>query len=252
MNAKESISENLFAFYKQIVEKKDESIYSFSGLENISPPDSSWPAYVLSNRPVDNIELREVADKMKSGEFSPFWIREINEEDDFDARASSLGIRKINEWKGMILEKKEIFNIPSPMENLIFEKVESLEGVDGWVDLINSETMKGRKISNAVFRDLLKNDSYGFFQLRLEDKIISTMLMFNFKDAVGLYLLATVEAYRGKGLGKFITSKAIDYYIQKACTKFVLHSTKLGYPLQVKLGFQDVCDYGVYWLLGKI
>jgi len=252
MTAKESISENLFAFYKQIVEKKDIDSYSFAGLENVSPPDNSWPAYVLSNRPVEPSELREVSEKMKSGEFSPFWIREINEEDDFDVQASSLGIRKINEWKGMSLEKKEVFNIPFPMENLKFEKVESSEGIDDWVDFINSGTKKGRKIPNAAFRDLFMNEAYGFFQLRLEGKIISTILMYSFKGSVGLYLLVTLEEYRGKGLGKFITSRAIDFYIQNACTKFVLHSTKMGYPLQVKLGFQDVCDYGVYWLLGKI
>ncbi len=252
MITSENISENLFAFYKQIVEKKIYNPHNFSGLGKISPPDNSWPAYVLSNRNVGEMEIRDISERMKSGKYPPFWIREIEESDDFSNLAQPYGIRQINSWKGMCLEKNEVFNIPIPQENLIFERVESQSELFKWLDSVNSEVMKARKISQYVFEDLLEDDAFDFFQIRDDDTILSTLLMFNYNETIGLYLLSTREASRGKGLGKFITSRAIDYYIQKAYTKFVLHSTNLGYPLQRKLGFQSVCDYGIYWMVGKI
>ncbi|MCF8380186.1 MAG: GNAT family N-acetyltransferase [Bacteroidales bacterium] len=248
----EIITENLFAFYKQIVEKTNSDSLNFRGLENVCPADNSWPAYVLSNKFVERDELKAVGEKMKSGAFSPFWIRETMENDPFDGAADEFGIRKINNWKGMYLEREEVFNLPAPMENLKFERVNTEDEIGKWLTLVNSENLKGRKISQQVFKNLLSNDAFNFFQLSYEENVISTALMFNFRASVGLYLISTQEKHRGKGLGKYITSKAIDYFIQNAYTKFVLHSTKSGYPLYKKLGFETVCDYGIYWLVGKI
>ncbi len=249
---RDDISRNLFGFYKEIAGESNTKLESFSGLEKVSANDNSWPAYVLSDRHVEVAEIQDICEKMKTGEYPPFWIRPLDENDDFNNLAISYGIRQINAWKGMSMELNKAFDMPVPQEDIVFERIQTLSEVENWVKVVNSEVMHGRKISDKVFKELLNKNAFDFFQLRMCEEVVSTMLMYNFKGVVGLYLLSTIEKFRGKGLGKFITSKAIDYYILKSYPKFVLHSTKQGYPLQQKLGFHDVCDYGIYWLVGKI
>ena len=248
----DDISGNLFGFYKEIVEKSNTSPETFSGLEKVSANDKSWPSYVLSDRYIEEAEIQDISEKMKSGEYPPFWIRTTEDNDDFNDLAMGFGIRQINSWKGMSLELDKPFDMPVPQENIVFERIQTLSEVENWVKVVNSEVMQGRKISDKVFKELLSKKAFDFFQLRSGENVVSTLLMYTFNGIVGLYLISTIEKFRGQGLGKFITSKAIDYYILKSYTKFVLHSTKQGYPLYQKLGFQDVCSYGIYWLVGKI
>jgi GNAT superfamily N-acetyltransferase len=49
-----------------------------------------------------------------------------------------------------------------------------------------------------------------------------------------------VEApYRGKGIGKKLTSRAVDYLKSIKCTRVILHASPLGKPVYDSLGFSD-------------
>lgn len=49
-----------------------------------------------------------------------------------------------------------------------------------------------------------------------------------------------VEApYRGKGIGKKLTNRAVDYLKSIKCTRVILHASPFGKPVYDSLGFSD-------------
>ncbi|MCK4921336.1 MAG: GNAT family N-acetyltransferase [Bacteroidales bacterium] len=247
-----TITGNLYAFYKAIVGRENYIFEDSSGLEAVFLPDKAWPAYILGNVSPSNPELEKIILKMKLGDLPQFWIRQMDKTDDFDQLAIKSGIRPINKWLGMSLNIDVPFDIDSPSGDLIFERIDSPDKMDSWVQRVNSELMTSRKITTEVFVELLGRREFDFFQLKLGNKVVSTLLMFYQKDVAGIYLVSTEKEFRGRGYGKFITSKAIDYSIKKAYSNFVLHSTGLGEKIYSRLGFKHVCEYGIYWLVGKL
>lgn len=252
MIEQKNITDNLYAFYKAIVGIENHIFEESSGLEAVLLPGKGWPAYILGDIMPTHSELKEIILKMESGDLPQFWIRQMDKCDDFDQLALKYGIRPINKWLGMSMYIDIPFDLDSPSDDLIFERIDSHDDMESWVQRVNAELMTGRKITTEVFGALLKKQEFDFFQLRLENKVVSTLLMFYHKDVAGIYLVSTEKECRGKGYGKFITSKAIDYSINKAYSNFVLHSTGLGEKVYSKLGFKHVCEYGIYWLVGKL
>jgi GNAT superfamily N-acetyltransferase len=62
----------------------------------------------------------------------------------------------------------------------------------------------------------------------------------------GIYCVATLEAYRGRGLGTAITRAAIAYAKKRGATHSLLHATQMGLPIYRKIGFKELCEIPVY------
>lgn len=65
-------------------------------------------------------------------------------------------------------------------------------------------------------------------------------------DTVGLYNIATVERFRGRGVGYAVTAALLDHGRERGCTQAVLHATEMGRPVYERLGFVEVCRVPQY------
>ena len=65
-------------------------------------------------------------------------------------------------------------------------------------------------------------------------------------DTVGLYNIATLERFRGRGLGYAVTSVLMGHGRDRGCTQAVLHATEMGRPVYERLGFVEVCEVPQY------
>ncbi len=61
-------------------------------------------------------------------------------------------------------------------------------------------------------------------------------------STVGLYNIATLPAFRGRGIGAALTARLMDLGAERGATEAVLHATELGRPVYERLGFVAVCD----------
>lgn len=62
------------------------------------------------------------------------------------------------------------------------------------------------------------------------------------RDGVaGIYCVATIERFRGRGLGALTTSAAMAHGFENGATHALLHATPMGEPIYRKLGFQEIC-----------
>lgn len=52
-----------------------------------------------------------------------------------------------------------------------------------------------------------------------------------------IWSVYTVRSHRGKGVGKALTTRAIDHLRDNGCTHVVLHASEAGTPMYEKLGF---------------
>lgn len=62
-------------------------------------------------------------------------------------------------------------------------------------------------------------------------------------------MIGTVPDERGKGIGKQMTQKLINEAKSKNKSYCVLHASKMGKPIYLKLGFKEYGDIKTYRIL---
>ncbi len=62
----------------------------------------------------------------------------------------------------------------------------------------------------------------------------------------GIYCVGTVEEARGKGLGGALTAFAVAEAFRDGYEVCVLQASKMGYPVYLRLGFEDVGSYPTF------
>lgn len=68
-------------------------------------------------------------------------------------------------------------------------------------------------------------------------------------DTGGLYNIATLAEFRGRGIGRAVTQALLDLARQRDCRQAILHSSGLGRGVYERLGFAQVCQVPQYvWL----
>lgn len=243
--------ENLYSFYMSIGSKAGFNRGPVGSAQYISNDSMEWPSYILGGGKMTRSSLLEIFGQMKNGTLPYFWLRTPDEDPEFEDFAGEHGIRKINYWRGMYLERDTPFQLPTPVTGLHFGEVVNQQELKDWIYLVNREIMTHRELGIKNFLNLLTDPSFRFFRVTNGKKTLSAILMYKRNTETGIYMVSTLLNERGKGIGRWITASAIDRFIADGCKDFVLHATPLGYPVYQKLGFEEYCEYEIFWMLGK-
>lgn len=244
-------TENLFDFYRGLADGQQVISSAIHGIDYVKTKDGGWPDYFLGGIVRTEDELADISRKVDEGVCPAFWLRESIPQKNQDDILLSYRFRQINFWRGMHLQRDELFNALPPFPGIIIDRVSGDKELIDWISVVNNEIGDGRKIVYKVFRPVLDLPGYDFFKIQYRKKVVSTILLFRKNDVAGIYMVSTLQWMRNKGLGSWIIKEAIDYCIRKGFYKFVLHSTSAGYPVYKKLGFEENIRYGIYWKVGK-
>jgi hypothetical protein len=250
-SAKEKIRENLYSFYLNLGNKSGYKQGTVSSATYIFDQAMSWPSYILGGGKMAKNTLVEIYTRMQDGSLPYLWLRSMEDDPEFEDFAGKNGIRKINLWHGMYLKKTLPFNLLAPIYGLIFEEVKTQRDLREWLNVVNKEIITETELGIKTFLNVLHDPNYRFFRVTNGKKTLSTILMHQRDTETGIYMVSTIPNERGKGLGRWITACAMDLYISMGCKEFVLHATTPGYPVYMKLGFEECCKYGVFWMFGK-
>jgi GNAT superfamily N-acetyltransferase len=68
-------------------------------------------------------------------------------------------------------------------------------------------------------------------------------LGFRSGNTIGVYNIATVEAYRKRGFGGAMTARVVDDGAAAGCDVAILQSSDMGYPIYERMGFRTVVRY---------
>jgi hypothetical protein len=246
----ELIRENLYSFYHRIGEASGGES-GFNGSVNfIKSPGMSWPSFILGGGEISENNLRLTIGAITEGNLPFLWIKPEKDFAGFEENAAEYGIRKVNFWKGMYLNRKSMFHLPCPIPGLRFEEIKSGEELEKWLAVVNLELSSHRAYTMKSFLKTLNDPSFRLFRVCDGVKTISTALTYSRSSETGIYMVSTIVSQRGKGIGSWITASAIDKAIFEGCNDFILHATPSGYPVYSKLGFNEYSGYNIFWKLG--
>lgn len=94
--------------------------------------------------------------------------------------------------------------------------------------------------------DAATDPSVGLFVGYVEGEPVATARLTCYGDVAEVTGVQTLDSHRRRGYGTALTWAAIREAGQRGCTTIILTASEMGYPLYVKMGFQEVCSYRSY------
>ncbi len=77
---------------------------------------------------------------------------------------------------------------------------------------------------------------------------VATGCVFYGAGLAGIYTIGTLPEARGKGFGGALTEACMSDAVQKGVDTAFLQSSKLGYSVYQRLGFEEICRFKIYIL----
>jgi ribosomal protein S18 acetylase RimI-like enzyme len=252
MNLTDLTLSNLIDFYKSLSDQPGFDLGKFLNIEYVNNTQGDWPCFLLGGENIDEQKMKQIALKMKDSSLPAFWIhRDGPDKKAFDELALKYGIKKVNYWRGMEIERSNLFLKPPPADDIFMDRVSSEQNVKEWLKVVNAELLPGREISSKIFRNKADKMGFDLFRISKGKKTLSTVLFYRKEDLAGIYMVSTAGKYRGKGYASWLLSSGMDYLMDKGVNKFILHSSELGFSVYKGLGFMENSSFGIYRMPGN-
>jgi len=216
----------------------------------------TWPSRVYGiNLSEENInqKLEWVIEGMKSGRMPKvIGTSQFTRPENYEQYFSTHGLVKVNDAEGMALN---VANLKMDYESKIVVEVKKVTDVKMLYDFAKIVTLNLFQLELSdvdayynCIEKLMLTGAADFFLAYQENEAIATAMVYYSEDEAGLYHIATVEAYRGLGVGKQVTITAILQAITMGHETVVLFATESGKYIYNQLGFKTVCKLGRYKL----
>lgn len=153
---------------------------------------------------------------------------------------------------GMAVDLQTLSEQPRPTSPLTIERVHDTAMLKTWLRVM----MIGSEIPEAglnILLDIVSQQGYKdspsahYYLGWLDGVPVATSLLFLAGGVAGIYNVATLLAFRGKGIGSALTvvplldARALGYRIG------VLQSSPMGFNLYKRLGFKQYCTFYAYF-----
>jgi ribosomal protein S18 acetylase RimI-like enzyme len=181
----------------------------------------------------------------------PFWlVGPGSAPADLGERLPGHGLRPIDSWPGMALDLG-CWDAPEPAGDA--PRITSVAGRDdlrAWLAVAGPELFARKKLDPDMFHCLLAQPGISFLTAFDAGIPVATAMTFSADRVVGLYMIATAKAHRGRGLGSAVTVAALRLARDAGSRTAVLQSTASGFGLYRRLGFEEHCRFDVFWMMG--
>lgn len=84
------------------------------------------------------------------------------------------------------------------------------------------------------------------YQARVEGEVGCVLQTIDCEGDCGVYLVATVPEYRGRGLARRLMSVALEEARERGCETSTLQASPMGYPVYERLGYETACRLHLY------
>jgi GNAT superfamily N-acetyltransferase len=93
----------------------------------------------------------------------------------------------------------------------------------------------------AAMRNFGEMDPLRLYQARVDGEPASVLATYDEDDDCGIYFVATLGEHRGKGLARRLLHRALAEARERGLATSNLQSTKKGYPVYERLGYDPIC-----------
>jgi len=143
-------------------------------------------------------------------------------------------------------------DIPSPAE-LKIERLEDAERMKTWAKTF----ILGLQIPPAGQADVMDwvsamwNTPMTSYLATIGDQPVAVSTLYFDAGVAGIYNVATVPEWRGKGIGAAVTLRPLLEARQQGYKAGILQSSDMGYRVYQRLGFKELCKMNHYhWQVG--
>lgn len=168
---------------------------------------------------------------------SVYWILSEGQTKKNIENLRSKRFMPVKKWTNMHAELKEQIKIPK-IKNLNIKKISSNADLKIWLKT-HQETEKYSNFNLKTISALSNKKYISFYLGKIKDIPVATSLSLEHNSYVGLYLITVKKEFRKLGIGSAITLHPMADAQKTGINNFVLHSSKAGEKLYLKIGFKN-------------
>ncbi len=221
---------------------------------------SSYLPYAVHNRVVSTFSneedlpliIEDISNYYQSINRPFMWMTwpGVDKPDHLDEWLIKFGFEAVDSMTGMALKLKDLSEDLPEIIGLEISVVRTDEELATFSEVsragfgLTKEIAEGFELMNKI---LYEQPEYGTLYLaRLNGKPVAASSVAYDSGVAGIYAVCTLEEYRGQGIGNAITKQPLLEAKSKDYELAILHSSKEGYNVYKKLGFQEYCEIGMY------
>lgn len=179
------------------------------------------------------------------------WVNDENLNDHLKSIFSTLSIKCHGEELGMLLELEQYTPTKNKQHKYI-TPVKDPQTLSHYANVIASH-WEPKDENVLIYYQKTANDyldiinSIGLFVYYHNAIPAATVELFPTDEkTMGIYGLATLEKFRGNGIGSALMSFSLNFAKQKGYKQIILQATEDGYGIYQKLGFKTFTKYYEY------
>lgn len=246
------IEQNFSNFYLEMAQIKG-CAYNLGAKYNwVKSIDEKWPSGIFDIRLKKNgsdEDIQELVMKMKSG-LLPRTIMTgpSTMPNDFDAYFGQYGLTKMYEASGMALHLTDLR--PEQLIPDLQISVVNEEMLQSWCKIVYSELFRRSDGAIEDFYQLIQlaieKEKIQCFAAKYQGKIVATSCLYAHEGVAGIYFVATLQEYRGRGIGRQITIAPLLFAKEQGYKIATLQASPLGVGVYGRIGFKEYCRLGRY------
>lgn len=186
----------------------------------------------------------EAAIRWMTDRGDPFWLTTTDEAlPAVEAIATSQDLVAVETSQpGMVLTSLD--ELPPQTAEVSIDRVTDESDLQAMVDVfIEVFEVPLEPTRDIVSTSTLDDDAYDFFLGRIDEEAVACGQLLTHDGTAGVYSVATVEGYRGRGIGTDVTWEVLRAGRDVGCDIGVLQSSAMGYSVYESMGFETVVDY---------
>jgi ribosomal protein S18 acetylase RimI-like enzyme len=175
---------------------------------------------------------------------------------DLRARLAAQGFVAEGEEPGMAIDLDQLGAAPETPKGVAIEEIKDVEGLAQHIHLMTIGFDMPPHLETA-FGGLLQGMPIGpgtsvrCFLAREHGQPVGTSLVSLSGGAAAIFNVVTVPEARGRGMGTLVTDAALRAAREAGHRIVVLESSRIGYNVYRRLGFEEYCKIGHYVWSGE-
>jgi GNAT superfamily N-acetyltransferase len=253
MISNEGIAANLYDLYNGLAKRGLVSSGSVGGFDFVRRDGFEWPNMAYRSSGVASLPSREefrLLQELMASHQCPRLV--ILDMEGLTAEAQEVLAEErliaAGEWVNMALPLGRSKPVGHGLLQCREIDADDPDEWSGWASVVSNVLFKGGMIDAAMFRDREMKKRF-VLMAAFADGVPVAACLLNLGENAGLYMVATLKSFQGKGFGKVLMEYAQAKAAARGYEFVVLHSTKAGLNLYNNLGYRTFGKLILYYAM---
>ena len=243
-----SILKNIVEFQKEAARISSVRFGNKEALSWVYNNPGMWPHAMLGI--AGEAAFNSVLSKIEEQQLPPVWIMAQEEANEQILKLEAAGFREINRWEGMWLHHDKFEPLDKFPEKYSQFLVNDNNMAQHWWNIVKPVMLPNLSIPAVLLEEWTFRQEYQLVLGMYDDQPASAGMFYQNKDVAGLYFIATLPQFRGKGFASALVRQLIAGCFQRGVEEVVLHASGAGRLLYEKMGFVAAGPISTYWKVG--